>query len=299
MTKAYVFTANGGPEVEAFVDLPDPVPGPGQVLIAVKAAGVNPADWKRRAGSAPAFPVVFGNEAAGVVEAVGEGVSDFGTGDEVFGNPASGGYTERTLLPVATTALKPPALSFVDAATIPVAGATAYDGLVQLGLAPGSILLVTGLGGGVGVATAQIARHLGLNVIGTAGAAKKDLAESLGATHVEYGPGVVARIAAAAPGGVDGVFDLVGGDALREVAPLAPAGKLITAAGANIVGELGGEPVARTRNRATLEAVAQLVVDGVLDPKVTATYPFDEAPQALRSVEEGHATGKIVLVVDQ
>lgn len=152
MSKAYVFTRNGGPEVEALIDQDVPVPGPGELLVAVRAAGVNPVDWKLRTGylrpgsAAQAFPTVFGSEAAGVVEGIGPDVEGFAIGDEVFGNPLTGGYAEHTLLPVSVTAHRPAGLSFTDAAVLPVAAATAYDGIRQLGLAPGSTLLITGAG---------------------------------------------------------------------------------------------------------------------------------------------------------
>ena len=130
--QAFVFTANGGPEVEQLTDRPRPEPGPGQLLVAVHAAGVNPADWKRRSGfrrpgmPEPVFPTVFGAEAAGVVEAVGAGdTGGLVPGDAVFGSPVTGGYAEYTLIP-ADTAAKLAALSFTDAATLPVAAATAW-----------------------------------------------------------------------------------------------------------------------------------------------------------------------------
>jgi NADPH:quinone reductase-like Zn-dependent oxidoreductase len=310
MPKAYVFTAHGGPGVESFADLPRPAPGPGQLLVAVHAAGVNPADWKRRngmmaPGAAPEeFPVVFGREAAGVVEATGEGVRGFAVGDAVFGNPDTGSFAQYTLLPAAIAAHKPAALSFTDAATLPVAAATAYDGIRQLALPPGATLLITGVGGGVGVAAAQIARHEGLTVIGTASAAKKAFVESLGVTHIESGPGEAGRIRAAVqagiegPAGIGGIFDMVGGTALEDVAVLLDdRSRLITAADWGTVARLGGSPLARARNQAVLDAVAQLVVHGVLNPFVTATFPLDRAPEALRVVEEGHARGKIVIEV--
>jgi NADPH:quinone reductase-like Zn-dependent oxidoreductase len=302
--QALVFTANGGPEVEQLADLPRPVPGPGQLLVAVRAAGVNPADWKRRSGFRrpgmpdPQFPTVFGAEAAGVVEAAGDGADGFAPGDAVFGYPVTGGYAQYTLFPAETTALKPPDLSFADAATLPVAAATAWDGIRQLDLPPGATLLVTGAGGGVGVAAVQIAVHEGLTVLGTASAAKKDLVESLGARHVTPGAGVQDRVRAAAPGGVDAVFDLVGGAALEEIAGvLADRSKLITGGDAQTAAGLGGSPVARVRDRAVLDAVAQLAVAGVLTPQVTATFPLDRATEALRAVETGHARGKIVILV--
>ncbi|WP_406099510.1 NADP-dependent oxidoreductase [Streptomyces sp. NBC_01013] len=304
MSKAYVFTRNGGPEVEALVDRDMPTPGPGELLVAVRAAGVNPVDWKlrkgyTRPGSVPQpFPTVFGSEAAGVVEAIGPGVGGFAIGDEVFGNPVAGGYAEHTLLPVAVTAHKPAGISFADAAVLPVAAATAYDGVRQLGLAPGATLLVTGAGGGVGSAAVQLAQHAGVRVIGVASASKKAFVESLGAVHVEPGGGLADRVRALAPGGIDAVFDLAGGDTLREAALLlADPAALISAGDKQLVAELGGAPVERARTAAVLVAVAGLVVAGALRTHVTGTYPLSAAGEALRAVEDGHALGKTVIEV--
>jgi NADPH:quinone reductase-like Zn-dependent oxidoreductase len=304
MPTAYLHTAFGGPETEAFADLPRPVPGPGQLLIAVRAAGVNPVDWKRRggyrrAGGPPTdLPSVFGSEAAGVVEEVGPGVEGFAPGDEVFGSTDTGGYAELTLLPAAGTAHKPAGLSWTDAATLPVAAATAYDALVQLGLPAGATLLVNGVGGGVGVSAAQIARHAGLTVVGTASAAKGDFAKSLGVIPVASGPGVADRVRVAASGGVDGLLDLVGGDSLRELAPLVgERSRLVSGADKALAVELGGSAIVRARTGAVLSAVAALVLEGALDPYVTRTYPLTEADQALRAVESGHTRGKIALTI--
>lgn len=304
MPTAYGYRANGGPGVEEFLDLPVPVPGPGQLLVRVRAAGVNPADWKRRngmrmpGGPPPEFPVVMGAEVAGVVEATGTGADGFAPGDAVFGNTATGGFTEYTLLAVELAAHKPQTVSFAEAATLPSAAATGYDGVRQLATTPGATLLIVGVGGGVGSAAAQVARHGGVTVVGTASPGKRGFVESLGAVHVPYGPGVVDRIRAAVPGGVDAIYDTVGGAALAEVAPLlVDRSKLVSAGDPMLVAELGGAFVARTRNRATLEAVAQLVVDGVLRPSVTATFPLTQAGDAMRAVETGHARGKIVIEV--
>ncbi|MFE4171802.1 NADP-dependent oxidoreductase [Streptomyces sp. NPDC056909] len=304
MSKAYVFTEHGGPEVETFADLPVPSPGPGQLLVAVRAAGVNPVDWKlrngyRRPGSAPAeLPAVLGSEAAGVVEAIGPGVAGFAVGDAVFGSTLTGGYAEYTLLPVEVTAHKPEALSFTDAAALPVAAATAYDALRQLDLEPGATVLITGAGGGVGVAAVQIARGLGIRVLGTASAGKKEFVESLGAVHVLPGPGLAERVAAVAPDGVDAVLDLVGGPALREAAEVLTDPKgLISAADKGRVPELGGAAVVRARTAEVLDEVAKLVVSGTLRPYVTRTFPLERADEALRAVEDGHVQGKIVIEV--
>jgi NADPH:quinone reductase-like Zn-dependent oxidoreductase len=304
--KAYVFTRYGGPETEALVEVDRPVAGPGQLLVAVRAAGVNPVDWKQRTGyrrpgetGERSFPAVFGNEVAGIVEAAGEGVEGFSVGDEVFGNTVAGGYAEYALLPVAVTAHKPAGLSFARAAALPVAVATAYDGVRQLDLPAGAALLVTGAGGGVGSAAVQIARSFGLSVVGVASEGKKDFVEALGAVHVPSGPGWTERVRAAAPDGVDGVYDLVGGEVPAEAAALlADCTKLITAAAPPEEAErLGGARVARARTAAVLEAVARLVVTGGLDPHVTRTFPLERAGEALRTVEDGHARGKVVIEV--
>lgn len=304
MSKAYVYLRHGGPEAEALTDLDRPRPGPGQILVAVRAAGVNPVDWKLREGfrrpgePEPVFPVVFGNEAAGVVEEVGAEVTGFAVGDEVFGNTA-GGYAEYALLTAGVTARKPAALSFRDAATLPVAAATAYDGVRQLDLPRGATLLVTGAGGGVGSAAVQIAGAFGLRVVGVASEGKKDFVESLGAVHVSSGPDLAERVRAAAPDGIGGVYDLVGGEVLTEAAELlTDRSKLITAgAPPEAVAALGGARVERARTAAVLEAVADLAVRGALKPHVTRVFPLEEAGAALRTVENGHAQGKIVIEV--
>ncbi|MET7685984.1 NADP-dependent oxidoreductase [Streptomyces sp. NPDC005423] len=306
MPKAYVFKRYGGPDTEALVELERPRPGPGQVLVAVRAAGVNPVDWKQRTGyrrpgetGSHDFPAVLGNEVSGIVEETGADAGDFAVGDEVFGNTVAGGYAEYALLPVAVTARKPAGLSFRDAATLPVAAATAHDGIHQLGLPSGATLLITGAGGGVGVAALQIARALGVRAVGVASEGKKELVESLGAVHVPSGPGLAARVRAAAPAGVDGVFDLVGGEVLAEAAELiTDRTRLITAgASAPDVERLGGARVERARTAAVLDAVAGLVVAGELDPRVSEVFPLDRAGEALRTVEDGHARGKVVIEV--
>ncbi|ANH90231.1 NADP-dependent oxidoreductase [Streptomyces sp. NPDC057197] len=306
MAKAYVFTRYGGPETEALVDIDRPRPGPGQILVAVRAAGVNPVDWKLRDGfrrpgdtGEPVFPIVFGSEASGVVEEVGEGVTGFVPGDEVFGNAAAGGYAQYTLLSAAVTAHKPAGLSFTDAATLPVAAATAYDGLRQLALPAGATVLVTGAGGGVGSAALQIARAFGLRAVGVASEGKKDFVESLGAVHVASGPGWAGRARTAVPDGADAVYDLIGGEVLKDAAGLLADRRRLITAGAppQEVEALGGEWVRRARTAAVLDELAGLVVRGTLDPHVTLTFPLERAEEALRAVEDGHARGKVVIEV--
>jgi NADPH:quinone reductase-like Zn-dependent oxidoreductase len=303
MPKAFGFKGYGGPEVQAFLEVPKPAPGPGELLVAVRAAGVNPADWKFRSGFMREvfpleLPAVFGYEVAGVVEAAGPDVDGFAVGDEVFGSVMGGGYAEYAVVPVQMVARKPSEVSFTDAAALPVAAATAFDGLTQLGLAAGQTLLIVGVGGGVGVAAAQIARNWGIRVVGTASAAKREFVEPLGVTHVAYGDGVADRVRAAAPDGVDGLFDLVGGDALRAVGDLvADPKRLVTAVDPGAAGEFGGHMIERSSDSHVLEAVAGLAASGDLKPFVTAVFPLDQAAEALSAVETGHAEGKIVIRV--
>lgn len=305
MVKAFGYSINGGPEVQEFLELDMPSPLAGELLVQVRAAGVNPVDWKIRAGlygsaGPDGLPAVLGSEVSGVVRDVGQDVDGFAVGDEVFGTtaPGSGAYTEYTLVTAGAAAHKPPQVSFTDAATLVVAGATAYDGVTQLRLLAGQTLLINGVSGGVGVAAAQIARDLGINVIGTASADKRPLIESLGATLVPYGDGVGERVKQLLPDGVDAIFDLAGGDGLRAVADLlTDRTKLITAGDPDTVAELGGRMIERDRSHRVLEIVATLVAEGKLDPHVQDIVPLDRAADAIAAVEVGHAKGKVVIQV--
>lgn len=303
MPKVYGFSEYGGPDVQEFRDEPTPAPGPGELLVAVRAAGVNPVDWKLRSGRLAEWmprelPVVLGSEASGVVEEVGRDVEGFAVGDEVLGvtAPTSGGYAEYALLTAAGSAKKPVHLPFVDAAALPVAAATAYDAIRQLALEPGTTLLVNGAGGGVGVVAAQLARDAGVNVVGTGGDGKRELVESLGATFVDYRGDVAAQVRQILPDGVDAVLDAVGGDALRAVATLVKdPSRIVSTADQQTAEEVGGSGVVRDGSGAVLSEVAWLVADGKLDMHVVDVRPFDEAGQALSGVESGHSRGKVVL----
>jgi NADPH2:quinone reductase len=304
MVKAFGYSSNGGPDVQEFLDLEMPAPLPGELLVEVRSAGVNPVDWKIRSGmlgeaSAAYLPAVLGSEVSGVVRGVGKDVEGFAENDEVFGSvaPGSGAYAEFTLVTATAAAHKPAQVSFNDAATLPVAAATAYDGVTQLGLKEGQTLLINGIGGGVGVAAAQIARDLGINVIGTASEDKRALVETLGATLVPYGDGVEERIKQILPDGVDAILDLAGRDGLQAVAGLVTDRSKLISAGDPSVAELGGHMIERDRTSRVLEIVAALVAEGKLDPHVEDVRPLDEAADALAAVEIGHARGKVVIEV--
>ncbi|MFF3004704.1 NADP-dependent oxidoreductase [Kitasatospora sp. NPDC057940] len=301
MAKAFGFVDYGGPETQEFLDRPVLEPGPGQLAIAVGAAGVNPVDWKIRTGllgRERELPAVMGQEASGVVLQVGPGVTGFTPGDEVFGLAAAGAYAEQTLLRAELSALKPEGVGFDQAAVLPVSAATADDAVRDLGLGAGRTLLILGIAGGVGSAAAQIARSRGLTVLGTASDANHAYVESLGAVPVRYGDGVVERIAAAAPDGVDGVLDLVGGDALRAAAPVrTDRTELVSTADPATVAELGGRYITRSTTSESLSALAALVAAGELDPHITGRYPLARVAEALAFVESGHASGKVVIEV--
>jgi NADPH:quinone reductase-like Zn-dependent oxidoreductase len=304
MSTALGYRAFGGADVQEFFDRPDPAPGPAEVLIRVAAAGVNPLDHLLRSGYAPRmnghlpFPQVLGMEAAGTVLAVGADVTGLSAGDRVagFALTGAGTYVGTTLLLAESTGRIPDALPETWAATIPVAGTTALDALDQLALPAGASVLVNGVGGGVGIAVAQIARDRGLVVVGTASAAKRDLVAKTGATFVDYTAGdVVDRLRAHAPDGFDAVVDTVGGDSLRAVAPLAATPGALLSVGDLSVPELGGVFVHRRLDRDSIERVAELMATGRLDPHITATYPLARAGEALALVETRHAAGKLVI----
>ncbi|MDT7554541.1 MAG: hypothetical protein QOI16_3077 [Pseudonocardiales bacterium] len=298
--RAYGFTAIGGSEKEQFLDVPEPVAGDGELVVRVRAAGINPGDWRMREGSyGDVAPAVLGREVAGTVTAVGPGVDGFAVGDEVFGGcpGMTGGFAPLAVVTAGFAANRPSAVSPENAAVLPVAAGTAHDALVALDLAEGATLLVNGAGGGVGIAVVQLARARGLRVVGTASPAKHALLSRLGALPVAYGDGVLDRVRAAAPDGVDGLFDLVGGEALRTVAVLVDPKRLRSVADKPLVKALGGDEVPRERTTAVLTGLVRLVAEGALDPFVTDVRPFDDAPAAIRAVESGHAFGKVALTL--
>lgn len=295
---AYVFTKYSGPESQRFVTLPDPMPGPGQVQIRVRAAGVNPADWKVRSGlrrdAVPiTFPAVLGREVAGVVSAVGSPDTGFAVGDAIFGASAQGcgGYRRCTVLDGSSAALIPESVSFADAATLPVAAGTAFDALDQLDLAPGSTLVVVGAGGGVGVAAVQLAAARGVRVLAVSSVAKREQVRGLGAHWIDSGPNLADRLNFS----VDAALDLVGGYYLPELTGLVAGNRIVSTADVPAAQALGGAGVIRRRTRNAFNALAALVADGTVDPLVRARYQFADAERALAAVEAGHVGGKVVI----
>lgn len=305
--KAAYFMRNGGPEVMQYGDVPDPVAGPGQVLVDVHAASVNGADWKVRAGSyAPIteFPYIPGRDFSGVVSALREGVTEFRVGDAVFGVcevNQEAAYAEKIAINSAIVARKLAGLSHVECASLALIGLTALVSIEDtLKLKPGETILIQGGAGGVASFAIQVAKHVGARVISTASAANLDYVRRLGADQViDYNAQDFTKVVS----GCDAVFDTVGGEvAMRSFAALRPGGRAAF---------IGSGPTAPTspradvtslrpkvgRDRAHLDRVSALVAGGdVRVPEIT-TYKLSEAAAAHRVSESRHFRGKLVFKV--
>src|SRR5690349_7096426 len=280
--KAVQFSEFGGPDVLEIVELPDPHPAAGQVRVRVRAAGINPIDWKVRSGAMGGdLPQTTGREVAGVVDEVGEAVTDVKVGDEVFGFADGGGGAAELALSSEYAPI-PPSLDFAQAAALPVAVETAVRTLDALGVGSGTTVLINGAAGGVGSAAVQIARARGARVIGTASEQNHEYLRSLGAEPTTYGEGMVERVRALAPDGVDLAFDTAGkggipdlialtGDPAR-VATIADFGA--AALGVKVTGGAEG------RAPGALDEAARLVDAGRLHVPVQQTFTFAEAPEA-------------------
>ena len=298
--KAVCFSRFGGPEVLELVARPDPHPGPGQIRIAVRAAGVNASDWKKREGEMdPELPQTLGYEAAGVVDELGDGVTGVATGDRVFGLSPDGA-AQAELAVLSWWAPIPAPLDFAGAAALPAAVETATRALDQLGVGSGTLLLINGASGSVGSAAVQLAVARGARVIGTASPANHDYLRSLGADPVAYGDGLTERVRALAPGGVDLALDAAGSGVLPELIELAGgAGHVLTVA--DFLGaQQYGVRFSRGDSGRALHALADigpLIEAGRFSLPVAQTFPLAEVGAAQEASEHGHLRGKIVLVV--
>lgn len=298
--KAVRFDRFGGPEVLELVDLPDPHPGPGEVRIAVRAAGVNASDWKKRQGLMdPDLPQTLGYEAAGVVDELGDGVTDVRGGDRVFGF-CTDGAAQAELAVLSHYAPVPASLDFVDVAALPAAVETAARALDQLGVTDGTALLVNGASGNVGSAAVQLAVARGARVIGTASAHNHDLLHSFGAEPVSYGEGMAGRVRVLAPDGVDRALDVAGSGVLPDLIGLAGgADHVVTIADFFGAREHGVRFSRGDEGRAlyVLGQIGDLVEAGQLRLPEVRTFPLDDVADAQRAGESGAGHGKIVLTV--
>jgi NADPH:quinone reductase-like Zn-dependent oxidoreductase len=313
VVRTIALTEFGDPDVLAVHELPDPLVGPDQVLIEVRAAGVNPVDFKIcRGWLQGAFPhhtpLIPGWDVAGVVSKVGPAVTEFAEGDEVLGyirkdHVQFGSYAELASAADRMLAHKPASLTFEQAAALPLAGLTALQSLRAAQAGSGDVVLVHAAAGGVGHLAVQLARELGAaRVIGTASAPNHEFVRSLGAEPVEYGEGLVRRVAELAgdDGKVDVALDFVPGssEALEVSAELVrdPA-RLVSIGDAARVRELGGRYVFVRADAPQLAWLAQLADSGTLQVELQQVFPLERAADAHRLLEAGHVRGKLALTV--
>jgi NADPH:quinone reductase-like Zn-dependent oxidoreductase len=303
--KAVRFDEYGELDVLKVIEVPTPEPGPGQVLVEVKAAGINPGEAKIRAGLLhdryPAtFPSGEGSDLAGTVAAMGRGVVGFAGGQEVIGytdNRAS--HAERVLVEAGNLTPKPAEVPWEVAGALFVAGATAYAAVQAVNLAAGDTVVVAGATGGVGSIAVQLARLAGATVIGIASRAHHGWLERHGVIPVEYGAGVADRIRQAAADHLDAFIDTVGKDYVRVALDLGvePA-RIDTIVDFGAVAELGvqAQGNAAGASAAVLADLAGLIASGRLEVPIAATFPLADVAEAYRTLERGGLLGKIVLI---
>ncbi len=312
MTKAVVAAAYGGPEQLELRDLDVPAPGPGEVTVEVRAAGINRFDCKSYSGQMGTdeskLPKRLGLEVSGVVTAVGDGAAGPGgpiaVGDEVVAYPVTGGYAEALTVQGSSVYAKPPGLSWEQAAGMSLTGVTAYHLVEATGVRAGDTVLVHGVSGSVGLSAAQLALGRGATVVGTAAEHRHEALRGYGVVPVAYGDGLAERVREAAPDGVDVALDTIGTDEAVDVSlELAPLERIASVAAfhrgdsgiALLGGGPGADPGTELRSRARLE-IAELAGRGDLDVVVAQTYPLAEVADAHRLVIGGHAGGKVVLL---
>ncbi|PRX49113.1 NADPH:quinone reductase-like Zn-dependent oxidoreductase [Prauserella shujinwangii] len=297
----------GGPDELTLGEHPDPKVAPGEVLVRVKAAGINPVDWKIGAGYLDGlmevrFPLIPGWDISGVVEAVGLDVDEFAVGDEVIGYVRKdqvelGAYAELVAANVRLLARKPAALDWAQAAGLPLAGLTAYQSLRRVGARDGDVVLIHAAAGGVGSLGTQLAVASGARVIGTASERNHDFLRELGAEPVPYGEGLVERVRDIAPGGVDAALDFVGGDAVEVSRQVVRDPARIASITDPEVAESGGQYVWVRPSVADLTDLARLADEGKLTVHVDKVLPLAEAAEAWRLSQDGRTRGKLVLSV--
>lgn len=313
MTKTVVAQTYGTPEVLKLVDIDLPAPKSGEVLVDVKAIGVNPFDFKLYSGAfgtdPEKLPIRLGGEAAGVVSAVGDGVTDVAVGDEVIVSPGNGLYAEQVVVPVSSVTAKPAGIGWEQAAGLLLVGGTAVDALDTIRVGSGDTVLIHGASGGVGAIAVQLAVARGATVIGTAGASNQEYVRSLGATPVVYG-GVFeerdleARVRELAPDGVDAAFDTAGTDEAVDtsLALVTDKSRIVTIVafgraqtdGFASVG--GGNPAsAEARLKARSELVEQ-AGSGHLTVKIAKTFPLTDVALAHTELQSSHPAGKFILI---
>ncbi len=314
MSAVVIATAFGGPDVLEIADQAPGEPGPGEALIEIRAAGVNPVDYKVYSGAfgtdPTQLPLRLGSEASGVVTAVGPDAAGptgpIEAGAEVIAFRAPGAYAAELVVPASALVPKPDTLDWAQASGLMLTGVTAWHLLAATGVGPGDTVLINGAAGGVGVMAVQLAVDRGATVVATASPAHHDFLRGLDALPVEYGLGLMDRVRDAAPDGVDAALDLPGSDEALDVSfVLVPDRTRIAtiasferglATGIKVLGGApGADPGTEIRAAARLD-LARLAQDGKLRVFVSQTFPLAGAAQAHRTIMEGHTLGKIALI---
>lgn len=303
MARVVVFRQYGSPDVLELAERAEPVAGPGELLVAMEAAGVQPFDAMFRSGYmqqwAPAtFPQQLGNEFAGRVIGVGEGVSDFAVGDDVLGWSRGDAYGESIAVPAGNCVKKPASMPWVEAGSLSASGQTASTVLAALALKPGDALIVHAAAGGVGSMAVQLAVAMGIRVVGTASPANHDYLRRLGAEPVDYHGDLVANLRAVLPDGATAALVAVGGEAAlaASVALVSDRSRILTVAYDPSAEGLGIKRISTQRSVARLQSLVDLHAAGKLRVEASQALPLSRAAEAHRAIESGHGRGKIVLV---
>jgi NADPH:quinone reductase-like Zn-dependent oxidoreductase len=302
--KAIAFSSFGPPDVLQFTDLPDPQAGAGKVRIRVKAAGVQPFDAGVRTGWNPPgmtirFPQVPGNEYAGVIDQLGDGVTDWDVGDEVLGFGTLNSYAELLATPADQIVKKPAGMPWEVAGGFTAGAQTSHLTLSAIGVGPGDTVLIHAAAGTVGTVAVQLAQVWGATVIGTASEVNHNYLRRLGATPVSYGPGLVERVRALAPQGIDAVLDAAGGAAVQASIDLVEdRSRIITIVAVDQREPLGLATIHGQRSAERLGEMVDLWTQGKLQIHVRRIYPLEQAADAHREIETRHGRGKIVLTID-
>lgn len=299
--RAAIFCRTGGPEVLEIAEIATPVAGPGEVLVRVAVTAVQQFDTSVRAGRGPAhipvtLPTITGNEFAGVVAALGDGVTGFAIGERVAGRHTFGCAAEYLAVPAVDIASIPESVSFAEAAYLGGTGQTAHMAVEWLGITQGEVFLVHGGSGGVGSVAIQLALAAGARVIATGSPANQDYLRGLGAVAITYGEGLRQRIEAAAPEGVTAVLDCAGGEGL-DISIAMGTDKARIATIADLRKDTGVQWPTGVRNGARLKALLGLAADGVVKAHIRQVFPLEQIAEAHRIVEAGHGAGKIVVEI--
>jgi NADPH2:quinone reductase len=304
-TRAVQFDSYGGTDVLYVADIDRPQPGAGEVLVEVRAAGINPGEAGIRSGALhEQFPATFpsgeGSDLAGVVIEVGDGVSDFAVGDEVLGfSFQRSSHATHTSVPVGQLIHKPAELSWEVAGSLYVVGATAYAAVNAVAPQSGETVAVSAAAGGVGSLVVQLLALRGVRVLGIASGANAEWLRAHGVEPVEYGAGLADRLQQAAPDGIDAFIDLFGPEYVQLAVDIGVRPERINtiisfAKAAEVGAKTEGSGEASTP--AVLQDIADLIVSGALDFDVAATYPLDRVADAFTELEQRHTHGKIVLL---